>query len=62
MERDVQQDARSQKRRREQTNEMDREEDNDENDMIDHPHGFDVMMEEKNKTWERQIGVPTIFI
>eukprot|EP00972_Heterocapsa_arctica_P102123 15048939-Heterocapsa_arctica.AAC.1 len=62
MERDVLQDARPQKRRREQSNEMDREEDNDESDMIDYPDGFDVKMEEKNKTWERHIGAPAIFI
>eukprot|EP00972_Heterocapsa_arctica_P024456 3609184-Heterocapsa_arctica.AAC.1 len=61
METDVQQYARQQKRRREQSSEMDREEDNNENDMVDLPDGPDVTMEEK-KTWERQIGLPAIFI
>eukprot|EP00972_Heterocapsa_arctica_P090680 13380692-Heterocapsa_arctica.AAC.1 len=60
MERDLQQNARPLKRRREQENEMNREEDNDE--MIDYPEGFDVNMEEKNKTWERRIGVPATYI
>eukprot|EP00972_Heterocapsa_arctica_P078107 11520571-Heterocapsa_arctica.AAC.1 len=41
---------------------MSREEDHSESDMTDYPDGFDVTMEEKNKTWERQIGAPAIFI
>eukprot|EP00972_Heterocapsa_arctica_P092065 13578733-Heterocapsa_arctica.AAC.1 len=41
---------------------MDREEDNNESDVVDLPDGFDVTMEVNNKTWERQIGVPAIFI
>eukprot|EP00972_Heterocapsa_arctica_P010494 1541453-Heterocapsa_arctica.AAC.1 len=41
---------------------MDREEDNNESCMVYYPDGYDVTMEEKNKTWERQIGLPAIFI
>eukprot|EP00972_Heterocapsa_arctica_P009980 1466772-Heterocapsa_arctica.AAC.1 len=62
MERDVQRDARPSKRRRGQASNMDREETNDEGYVTDGTEGCNVMMEEKNKTWEPHVEVPAIFI
>eukprot|EP00972_Heterocapsa_arctica_P022056 3243461-Heterocapsa_arctica.AAC.1 len=62
MEMDAQEDARPQKRRRGQPSDMDREEEIIRNCMIDKTDGEHATMEETNHVWERQIGVPGIFI